>query len=497
MSPLRWLPALLLATWSGLAAPVASRTPPPAPELPRELRALWIATKGNIDWPSKPGLPVARQQQELRILLDLARNTGLNAVVLQVRPQGDALYESNLEPWSEYLSGREGVAPTPRWDPLEFAAREAHERGLELHAWINPFRAKADTSRSPIAPSNFAARRPELAHSYGTQVWLDPGEPAVRDHGLRVIADLVKRYDIDALHMDDYFYPYPVKDPSGNEVPFPDDRSFRRYAQGRSLSDWRRSNVDEFVQSAADVVHAQKPWVQFGVSPFGIWRPNIPQGIRGLDAYETLSADARKWFTEGWVDYLTPQLYWNIDQREQSFPVLLSWWASQNTRNRHLYAGIASARVGTDRNAQEIASQVRLVRQPGGANGLMLWNAGSIRANKGGVTELLRSTVLRSPALPPATPWRWTNAPALADFEITPKGRSAYRASWDVRSQEPVRQFALQVRRGFVWSFDVLPPGRRDLTFYSSPSLPAPEEVRIIPIGRAGAAGGAGYWRRR
>jgi len=490
-----WFPALLVATWSGLAAPVVRRTPP-APELPRELRALWIATKGNIDWPSKPGLPVDRQQQELRTLLELARNTGLNAVVLQVRPQGDALYESSLEPWSEYLSGREGQAPVPRWDPLEFAVREAHERGLELHAWINPFRSKTDSSRSPISPSNFAARNPAVALVYGNQVWLDPGEPIVREHGLRVVLDLVKRYDIDALHMDDYFYPYPVKDGAGGEVPFPDRRSFQRYGRGRSLAEWRRANVDEFVERAAGAVHQTKSWVQFGVSPFGIWRPNVPQGIRGLDAFEVLSADARRWLGEGWVDYLTPQLYWNIDQREQSFPVLLSWWAAQNVRQRHLYAGIATARIGTDRTAQEIASQVRLVQSPGGANGLMLWNAGSLRSNKGGVTDLLRSTVLRTAALPPATPWRWTNAPALLDFEVLPNGHNEYRASWDIRGTEPVRQLGLQVRRGSVWSFEVLPPGRRELKFRVSPTLAAPEEVRLIPIGRAGIAGGPGTWKR-
>jgi uncharacterized lipoprotein YddW (UPF0748 family) len=489
-----WLSVLFLVTWSSLAAPVANRTAAP-PELPRELRALWIATKGNIDWPSKPGLPVGRQQQELRTLLELARGTGLNAVVLQVRPQGDALYESTLEPWSEYLTGREGVAPVPRWDPLEFAVREAHERGLELHAWINPFRAKSDSSRSPISPANFASRNPQLALVYGSQLWLNPGEPAVREHGLRVILDLVKRYDIDALHMDDYFYPYPIKDGAKGDVPFPDQRSFQRYGRGRSLTEWRRANVDDFVERAASAVHNSKSWVQFGVSPFGIWRPNVPPGIRGLDAYETLSADARRWLGEGWVDYLAPQLYWNIGQREQSFPVLMSWWASQNVRQRHLYAGIAPARIGTDRNAQEIASQIRMVQAQGGANGLMLWNAASLQSNKGGVTDLLRSTVLRYAALPPATPWRWTNAPVLLDFEVLPSGANEYRASWDIRDTEPVRQLGLQVRRGGVWSFDVLPPGRRELKFRVSTSLPAPEEIRLIPVGRAGIAGGAGTWK--
>lgn len=492
---LRILILLSLAS-AAAAAPVTQRGAPSAPELPRELRAIWIATKGNIDWPSKPGLPVAQQQQELRNLLDLARQTGLNAVILQVRPQGDAFYESELEPWSEYLTGREGVPPQPRWDPLAFAIREAHARALELHAWINPFRAKSETSRSPLAPGNFAARNPDLARTYGNLVWLDPGEPAVREHGLRVIRDLVKRYDIDALHMDDYFYPYPVKDAAGRETPFPDDRSFARLGRGLSVAEWRRANVDDFVRRSSEVIHQEKPWVQFGISPFGIWRPNFPQGIRGLDAFEVLAADARRWLVEGWVDYLAPQLYWNIDQREQSFPALLSWWASQNHLHRHLYAGIASARIGTDRNASEIASQVRLVQDPGGANGLMLWNAGSLRSNKGGVTDLLRTSVLRAPALPPPTPWRWTNAPVLADFEVDARTQGELRASWDVRSTEPVRSFAVQVRRGVLWSLDVLPPDRRDLRFRVSAALPPPEEVRVHPVGRSGTVGRPGIWRR-
>jgi uncharacterized lipoprotein YddW (UPF0748 family) len=492
-----WLLMGCLAWAIGLsAAPPVLRGTPPPPELPRELRAAWIATKANIDWPSKPGLPMAEAQRELRELLEMARSMGLNAVVFQVRPQGDAFFESTLEPWSEYLTGHEGLAPSPRWDPLEFAVREGHARGLEVHAWINPFRAKTSTTKSPASSKSLARRRPDLVVTYGAQTWMDPGLPEVRDHGLRVVADLTKRYDIDAVHCDDYFYPYPVKDANGRVQPFPDEASYRKHGRGLGKSDWRRWNVDEFVRRAAEVVHREKPWVQFGISPFGIWRPDVPPGIKGLDAYEVLAADARRWMMEGWVDYLVPQLYWNISQREQSFPVLLHWWGAQNPRNRHLYAGIASARIGTDRNAAEISSQVRLTQQFDGADGVMFWNGSSLRKNRGGVVETLKSGPLSSPALIPASPWLWTNGPVLTRFDVKPSGRTEYVASWEVKNGGEVRQWGLQVRRGVVWSLEVLPPGRREARFTVSPVAPAPAEVRLVPVGRAGAAGAAGYWRQ-
>lgn len=490
-----WVLAWCGAVWVAHAAPPSMSAIPGPPELRRELRGAWIATKGNIDWPSKPGLKPEQQRQELLEQLDLAAEIGLNAVILQVRPQGDALYRSALEPWSEYLTGREGVAPSPAWDPLAFAVDAAHERGMELHAWINPFRARAETARSPSDPRNMARRRPALAIPYGNQVWMDPGSPEVQRHALSVIADLVRRYDIDALHMDDYFYPYPIKDGSGAAVPFLDDATYREHGRGMDRGEWRRANVDGFVRAASRVVHETKPWVQFGVSPFGIWRNNVPPGIKGLDAFESLHADARRWLAEGWVDYLAPQLYWNIEQTAQSFHVLMHWWAAQNRPGRNLYAGIASARVGVDRDAREIGAQAGLVLEPGGANGLLLWNMSSLMDNKGGVVPLLKARFKRDPAVPPASPWLTTNAPALASFSGRAKA-TELRLSWTVRGGPPVRSFALQVRRGVAWSTLVLPPGRREMVFRASRGLRLPDEVQLVPVGRAGIAGRPGTWRR-
>ena len=341
--------------------PILTESPP---ELAREFRAVWVATVGNIDWPSRRGLPAEVQQAELLAILDRAATIGLNAVVFQVRPGADALYPSSLEPWSEYLTGTMGVAPDPYYDPLEFAIREAHLRGMELHAWFNPYRARHPSARSPIASSHISRTHPDLVERYGTHLWMDPGEPEVQDRSVAVILDVVRRYDIDGVHIDDYFYPYQERTPRGRLIPFPDDASFARYrAAGGPLqrNDWRRDNVDRLVERLYREIKQTKRWVKFGISPFGIWRPGYPAQITGLDAYETLYADARKWLANGWLDYFSPQLYWRIGQEAQSYPVLLDWWASQNSLDRHIWPGNYVDRVGSGGvgwPAEEIVAQI-------------------------------------------------------------------------------------------------------------------------------------------
>ena len=312
------------------------------PPFPREFRGLWVASVNNIDWPSKPGLSAEQQQTELIALLERAQRLGFNAVLLQVRPCCDALYRSEKEPWSEYLTGTMGQ--DPGWDPLEVAVTEAHVRGLELHAWVNPFRARQSGAKSPAAPHHIAVRRKDLVKTYGALLWLDPGEPAARQHSLDVLMDIVQRYDIDGLHVDDYFYPYKIFTDEKNKVekPFPDDNAWKKYTQsGGTLerSDWRRSNIDTFIRDLYQQIKVAKPHVKFGISPFGIWRPGNPPQITGYDAYANLYGDSRKWMQEGWADYFSPQLYWKIEQPGQSFPVLLIWWSQQNTQNRHLWPG--------------------------------------------------------------------------------------------------------------------------------------------------------------
>jgi uncharacterized lipoprotein YddW (UPF0748 family) len=387
------------------AVPLPARAAAPAGSC-REMRGVWVATVGNFDWPSAPGLPAARQKQELVFLLDSLAALNANAVILQVRPAADALYPSALEPWSEVLSGTQGVAPEPLWDPLAFAIAEAHARGMELHAWFNPYRARPASSVSPAAASHVSRRRPDLVRAYGRQLWLDPGEEDVAAHSLAVILDVVKRYDVDGIHLDDYFYPYPEKDAAGNVVEFPDEPSFAMYvASGGVLGreDWRRWNVNRFVKRLHDEVKAVKRGVRVGISPFGIWRPGRPAQVRGLDAYEEISADARTWLQRGWVDYLAPQLYWPIEQKEQSFPALLAWWAGQNVRERFLWPGLAANRVGVGEEgkgwpAREIAEQIRRTRAQPGASGHILFSARALLDNRAGLATELMKDVWAEPA---------------------------------------------------------------------------------------------------
>jgi uncharacterized lipoprotein YddW (UPF0748 family) len=345
------LPAAML--WTALAAPAADQ---PRSAARPEFRGVWVATVANIDWPSKKGLTAAAQQAELKAILDKCVDVKLNAVILQVRPMADALYKSDLEPWSEFLTGTAGR--DPGYDPLEFAVREAHARGLELHAWLNPYRAWAPSCKSPVPANHIVKTRPDLAKEYGEYRWLNPTHKDVQEHSLKVFLDVVRRYDVDGIHMDDYFYPYPEY---GKGAPFPDDDTWQAYQKsGGTLNrdDWRRAAVNDFVERLYKMTKALKPWVKVGISPFGIWRPGHPEGIKGFDQYEKLYADAKLWLNRGWVDYFTPQLYWAIEKKEQSFPKLLEWWVSEDTQHRDVWPGMSARH-----SPKEIVEQIKITRQ--------------------------------------------------------------------------------------------------------------------------------------
>ena len=358
-----------------------AETPPPTP---REFRAVWVATVGNIDWPSKPGLSTWDQQRELLTILDRAEAMRLNAIILQVRPGADAMYASPYEPWSQFLTGRQGRAPEPRWDPLSFAVEQAHKRGLELHAWFNPYRAAYSRDSTP-ARTHVSKTNPSLVRQYGTFLWMDPGDPEVRRRSVRAIVDVAKRYDVDGVHIDDYFYPYPVNDASGKKIDFPDAATYARYVKGGgklARDDWRRDNVNRLVEALYKGVHAAKPWVRVGISPFGIWRPGNPSQIKGLDAYSELYADSRKWLHNGWADYFVPQLYWPIAPKEQSFPLLYDWWRSQNAKHRHVWAGLAAYRLAETSarrmSSQDIIDEIDTTRARGGDVGQRVFQHGVI-----------------------------------------------------------------------------------------------------------------------
>ncbi len=470
--------------------------PPPAP---REFRGAWVATVSNIDWPSKPGLSAQAQRDEALALLDLAQRIGLNAIVLQVRPAADAIYPSALEPWSEVLSGTQGRAPglpgEAAYDPLAFWVREAHRRALELHAWFNPYRARHSSARSPLAAEHIGVRQPGLVRSYGDMLWMDPGEAAAAAHTLAVVADVVRRYDVDAVHIDDYFYPYPVKSPGpvDAELPFPDDEPYARHrlAGGQlSREDWRRANVDSLVEQLALTVHAIKPQVRVGISPFGLGRPDRrPAGVTGFSQYDKLYADVERWLARGWLDYLAPQLYWPIDRAGQAFPVLLDYWLAENTAQRHIWAGLFTSQVTRGEPpgprawpARELLDQVLLlqrVRAQGGvaASGHIHFSLIALMQDRDGIATLLQMGPYAQPALVPATPWL-DNEPPAAPL-LRERGAALLIEPGPGKA---VARWAVWRRAGGRWRFQVLPGEARSLAREGA------DTVAVAAVDRVGNA---------
>ncbi|HEY3853158.1 MAG TPA: family 10 glycosylhydrolase [Verrucomicrobiae bacterium] len=482
--------ALLVCFEAGAAARGES---PPA--VTREFRGVWIATVNNIDWPSKPGLSTREQQEELIALLDRAVALHLNAVIFQVRSSCDALYDSKIEPWSEYLTGKMGQAPSPYYDPLSFAVAEAHKRGLELHAWFNPYRVHARDSREPIAPEHISLRRPDLVREYGKYLWLDPTEPGTREYSLSVILDVVRRYDIDGVHFDDYFYPYPEKEnrPGTPDIDFPDDKSWRRYRnEGGKMSrgDWRRDNVSQFIEAVYKGIKKEKPWVKFGISPFGIWRPGSPAHIIGLDSFDKLYGDARKWLADGWVDYLAPQLYWPIDQKAQSFPALLHWWLGQNPRHRNVWPGIrAGGWKDVNDEARELEREIDLTRTQCDPPGVILWHMKAFEHDATGMARELESKVYATPALVPAYPWLSKVAPPVP-FLNARREHGDIRLEWS-SGVEPCWQWVAQKKIGGKWASEILPAHRTTETVNAN----SIEAFAVTGVNRYGALSKPVFYR--
>ncbi|MFV8749893.1 glycoside hydrolase family 10 protein [Nannocystaceae bacterium ST9] len=364
----------------------------------REFRGVWVATVYNINWPSSAGLSPAEGQAELLAILDTMAAIHLNAVVFQVRPESDAFYPSTLEPWSRYMQGTQGE--DPGWDPLDFLCREAHARNIEVHAWLNPYRAAA-SSGAQLAPPHIALQAPEHAHVYNGGLWMDPGALEVREHTVDVALDIVGKYPIDGIHLDDYFYPYP----DGNE--FPDSLTWNDYlAEGGALAkaDWRRDNVNALVEELHDSIAASDPDVRFGIAPFGIYRPGIPAGIVGFDQYTSLFADPKLWLEQGWVDYLAPQLYWPTTYVQQDYEVLLEWWTTV-APERYVFAGNYLSKLGTapEWSLDELLLQVEISRMYADANSLgnVFFQVEPLLSNTLGIDDALLESFYAAPALTP------------------------------------------------------------------------------------------------
>jgi len=377
-----------------------------------EFRAAWIATVENIDWPSRKGLPVETQKAEFIRMIDMLKAQGMNAVIAQIRPVADAFYPSALEPWSEYLSGVQGQAPVPFYDPLKFMIEESHKRNMEFHAWCNPYRAVFNIARSSVAVNHISRTQKDwfLIYGGGTEAYkkyFDPGNPAVRSFVTDVIKDVVTRYDVDAIHFDDYFYPYRI---AGKE--FPDGESYRKYGNGLSKDDWRRSNCDSIILMLNTAIKAIKPNVKFGISPFGVWRNKSkdPEGSdtqAGVTNYDDLYADILLWQKKGWIDYVLPQCYWEIGFAKADYETLVEWWA-EHGYGRHVYIGQAIYRAGSNaawRDRNQLPSQIKILREYEDVQGSAYFSAKNFYKNPNGWCDSLRNNYYSTIALVPPMPW--------------------------------------------------------------------------------------------
>ena len=357
-----------------------------------EFRGVWVATVDNIDWPSKGNYNSDSQKVEFIRLLDMHQRNGLNAIVAQIRPATDAFYPSPYEPWSEFLTGKQGVPPNPYYDPLQFMIEETHKRGMKFHAWCNPYRAVFNIAKSSIAPTHVTKVHPEWFLTYGDKKYFDPGNKQAQQFVVNVIRDVVSRYDVDAIHFDDYFYPYRIE---GKE--FPDEASYTKYGNGLSKDDWRRSNVDSVILFLSKAIKEENKKVQFGISPFGVWRnaDKDPEGSAtqaGQTNYDDLYADILLWLKEGWIDYVAPQLYWEFGHPRAPYEVLLDWW-SKHTYGKPCYIGLGIYRANSTKDWKDktlLPRQIEALRATPNINGMIFFSSKSFNNNPNGWSDSLR-----------------------------------------------------------------------------------------------------------
>lgn len=514
-------PCLLLSLLMTSCAPAQSRSDAvssaggtaAAPASPREFRAAWVASVGNSHWPRRDR-SVEEQKQDMIALLDRCVALNLNAVVLQIRPGADALYKSDLEPWSEYVTGTQGQAPSPYYDPMELWITECHRRGLEFHAWFNPYRVSPGRG-GKFAPNSIAVKHPEVVKKYGGGLWMDPGEPVAAQQTLAVLLDIVKRYDIDGIHTDDYYYPYPVEDKDTKKnIPFPDDESYARYQQrGGKLErdDWRRDNINQLVEHIYTGVRALKPWVKVGYAPFGIWKPENPPGIKGFSQFNGQYADPKLWLNKGWLDYLTPQLYWHIGG-DQDFKALYTWWQGQNTMKRHVWPGVSLSKNG----AAEILDQIQFVRATTPADpGIVYWpvsglmgprrqrmpatvdvlpgerkrppTSGPWRTKPGeDLSQELVAGPYRQKALVPPTAWLDRTPPAAPIASATRTATKGANVTLRPGPGESTFVYAIHIRYGTTWQFTTLPGGSPGINLNPDPKAGPPTEIVVSAVDRTG-----------
>ena len=389
-----------------------------------EFRGVWIATVNNIDWPAGGVTDPEQQKADYIRLLDMYEKNGMNAMIVQVRPAADAFYPSQYEPWSQWLTGVQGKPPSPYYDPLQFMIEETHKRGMEFHAWLNPYRAVHNIGSSSVAENHITRIHPEWFVTYGDKKYFDPGNKEAQNFVVNVVRDIVKRYDVDAIHMDDYFYPYRIP---GKE--FPDEASYKKSGSLLNKDDWRRSNTDSIIKALSLVIKQEKKLCRFGISPFSVWRNNDKDSVRGSDSrsgqtnYDDLYADILLWLQKGWIDYVTPQLYFTIGHPKVDYAKMLDWW-SRNSYGRHVYIGHGVYKAGTKEagwdNPNEIPNQIKLLRRNPNVQGSIYFSSVSFQRNPNGWNDSLQNNYYKYPALLP--PMRWIDNekpwPPIVEKEI-------------------------------------------------------------------------------
>ena len=418
----------------------------------REFRGAWIATVGNIDYPSSKTLTSSQQQSEFIRILDLHKQAGINAVMVQIRTNADAFYPSKFAPWSEFLTGKQGKAPEPFYDPVAFMINECKKRGIEFHAWFNPYRAVANITTSVLDPKHIANIRPDWLLAYGNLRVLDPGNPEVIKHVTQVVLEVSNTYDIDGVHFDDYFYPYPVTGQTLN-----DSATYAKNSRGiLNKADWRRDNVNILIKTISDSLKLKKPWVKFGISPFGIWQNKttsqpLGSATNGLQGYSDIYCDARAWLQNAWIDYIAPQIYWNTGFAVADYSILLPWWAN-NTFGRHLYIGHAAYRINaTDSQAWQVPNQmptqIKLARNTVNVQGGIFYNTTSINKNPLGFRDSLTTKIYRTPALLPTMQWKDPVSPAAPQNLKVSLTNSGLQLQW---SKSPSGTSEFDKIKGYV-----------------------------------------------
>jgi uncharacterized lipoprotein YddW (UPF0748 family) len=414
-----------------------------------EFRGVWIATVSNIDWPQSKSNDPEKQKADFIRLADMHKRNGMNVLVMQIRPAADAFYPSTLEPWSEFLTGKQGEAPNPYYDPLQFMIEETHKRGMEFHAWLNPYRAVFNINASSIAPDHVTRKHPEWFLTYGDKKYFDPGNKQAQAFVTSVVRDIVKRYSVDAIHMDDYFYPYRIP---GKE--FPDEGSFQRAGTSLSKDDLRRSNCDSIIVAIHRVIRAERPECRFGISPFSVWRnkskdPEGSDSRAGVTNYDDLYADILLWLKKGWIDYVTPQLYLEIGHDKIAYEKLLDWWG-KHSYGKHVYIGHGIYRAGEAnslkwKNPNELPNQIKLLRDNPNVQGSIYFSSKSFEKNFNGWNDSLRNNYYKEPALIPATPWLSKGKPNTPKAAVLTNGskQATIEVLTDAKKEKQIKYYVV------------------------------------------------------